>query len=100
MSVSTDPPPRVQVIDLVMYLNLTLKSSFRGVKMELEERVKNAELVIEQLMSQVLNLEMQNAVLQRSLSMIRGDMFKQRRDFSVYVSRALMNKEKDSSAKN
>jgi hypothetical protein len=38
--------------------------------------------------------------LQRSLSMIRGDMFKQRRDFSVYVSRALMNKEKDNSAKN
>lgn len=68
--------------------------------MEFEERVKNMELVIEQLMSQVLSLEMQNAALQRSLSTIRGDMFKQRRDFAVYVSRALMSKEKENSTKN
>ena len=68
--------------------------------MEFEERVKNVELVIEQLLSQVMILEMQNIELKKNISMLRGDMFKQRRDFSVYVSRALMNKEKDNSAKN
>jgi hypothetical protein len=45
-------------------------------------------------------LEMQNIELKKNISMLRGDMLKQRRDFSVYVSRALMNKEKDNSAKN
>ena len=68
--------------------------------MEFEERVKNVELVIEQLLSQAMILEMQNIELKKNISMLRGDMFKQRRDFSVYVSRALMNKEKDNSAKN
>ena len=68
--------------------------------MEIEERIKNIELVIEQLLSQVMILEMQNVELKKNISMLRGDMFKQRRDFSVYVSRALMNKEKDNSAKN
>ena len=68
--------------------------------MEFEERVKNVELVIEQLLSQVMILEMQNIELKKNISMLRGDMLKQRRDFSVYVSRALMNKEKDNSAKN
>ncbi len=68
--------------------------------MEIEERIKNIELVVEQLLSQVMILEMQNVELKKNISMLRGDMFKQRRDFSVYVSRALMNKEKDNSAKN
>jgi hypothetical protein len=67
---------------------------------EIEERIKNIELVVEQLLSQVMILEMQNVELKKNISMLRGDMFKQRRDFSVYVSRALMNKEKDNSAKN
>ncbi len=68
--------------------------------MEFEERIKNIELVVEQLLSQVMILEMQNIELKKNISMLRGDMFKQRRDFSVYVSRALMGREKDNSTKN